>query len=100
MLGPGVIGDAWLRDLWEHTSDAMALSDAAGIVLAANPAYYRLYGYGPEDVLGASFALIFPREQREWAEAQYAEMFHGDQPPVVRSTVRSKDGREHVVESR
>ena len=79
----------------------MALSDAAGIVLAANPAYYRLYGYRPEDVLGASFALIFPSDQREWAEARYHEIFHADQPPpVMRSTVRSKDGSERVVESR
>lgn len=37
----------WLQLLWEHTSDAMALSDETGLVLAANPAYYRLYGYGP-----------------------------------------------------
>jgi PAS domain-containing protein len=55
-----VATDQWLRQLWEHTSEAMVLSDPGGIVLAANPAYYRLYGYGPEEVLGKSFALIFP----------------------------------------
>lgn len=79
----------------------MALSDAAGIVLAANPAYYKLYGYGPEEVLGKSFALIFPSDQRLSAEAQYREIFGAElPPPIMQSTVRNKDGFERVVESR
>ena len=94
-------GDTWLRQIWEHTSDAMALSDPQGILLAANPAYYRLYGYAHEEVVGRSFALIFPSEQRAWAEAQYREIFRSDQPPpVVQSVVRRRDGQERVVESR
>ena len=93
--------DQWLRQLWEHAAEAMALSDAAGVVLAANPAYYRLYGYGPEEVLGKSFALIFPADQRAWAEGQYQEVFQSEQPPpVTQSVIRSKSGVERVVESR
>ncbi|MBV9580021.1 MAG: PAS domain S-box protein [Chloroflexi bacterium] len=93
--------DQWLHQLWEHTSEAMALSDADGIVLAANPAYYRLYGYAPDEVLGKSFALIFPPDQREWAEAEYQAVFHSDDSPrPVQSTVTSKNGLERVVESR
>src|SRR5215207_6549517 len=79
----------------------MAISDPNGVVLAANPAYYQLYGYAPEEVLGASFALIFPREQRDWAEAQYQAVFRSEHPPpVMRSVVTNRNGREHVVESR
>jgi PAS domain S-box-containing protein len=79
----------------------MALSDPDGIVLAANPAYYRLSGYGPDEVLGTSFALIFPSDQRAWAEAQYREVFQSEQPPpVMQSVIRSKSGVERVVESR
>ena len=93
--------DQWLRQLWQHTSEAMALSDPDGIVLAANPAYYRLYGYGPDEVLGKSFALIFPSDQRAWAEAQYQEVFQsGQPPPVMQSVIRSKSGLERIVESR
>jgi PAS domain S-box-containing protein len=93
--------DQWLHQLWEHTSEAMALSGADGIVVAANPAYYRLYGYGPDEVVGKSFALIFPPDQRARAEAQYQELFHSDQsPPPVQSRITSKRGLERVVESR
>lgn len=70
-------------------------------MLAANPAYFRLYGYAPEEVVGRSFALIFPSEQRAWAEAQYQEVFRSELPsPVMQSVVRSRDGQERVVESR
>ena len=101
LIAPGLEGYEWLRLLWEQTSEAMALSDAAGIVLAANPAYYKLYGFGPEEVLGKSFALIFPSDQRPRVEAEYREIFSSEMPPpVVQSTVRSKDGLERVVESR
>ena len=50
--------------IWDAAADAMALSNAEGIVVAANPAYYQLYGYTPEQVLGQSFAIIFPAAER------------------------------------
>jgi len=79
----------------------MALSDADGIVLDANPAYYHLYGYKPEAVLGQSFAVIFPPEGRAWAEAQYRETFtRAEIAPAVESSIRSNDGTERWVEVR
>jgi PAS domain S-box-containing protein len=79
----------------------MALSDCAGIVLAATPAYYDLYGYGPDEVVGSSFALIFPNHQRAAAEAQYQDVFRAElPPPMLHSVVTSKSGEERVVEVR
>jgi len=102
VLGTGVLkSDLWLRDLWEHAPDAMALSDAAGTVLAANPEYYELYGYAPDEVIGRNFALIFPVEERGAAQAQYEMTFRAEEtPPAVRTAVRSKSGVERVVEAR
>ena len=102
MLGANVLEDQqWLQLLWEHTSDAMALSDTTGTVLAANPAYGRLYGYGLDEIIGKSFALIFPSDQRLAAEAQYVEVFRSEKPPpVLQSTVQTRDGLERVVEAR
>lgn len=56
--------------IWDAAADAMALSDAEGIVFAANPAYYHLYGYAPDQVLGNSFAIIFPEDQRAGVEGE------------------------------
>lgn len=90
-----------LQTLWEGATDAMALSDQAGIVWAANPAYYRLYGYTAEEVIGHSFTIIFPPEMREWALAQYQAVFHTYTPiPAYETTIQRKDGAERLVEAR
>jgi PAS domain S-box-containing protein len=86
--------------VWEAAADAMALSNAEGIVLAANPAYYQLFGYSPEQVLGQSFALIFPAEQRPDAVAQYTALFQQHTNiPVYESTIQTADGSERIVEA-
>src|SRR5947209_7830588 len=90
-----------LRAVWENAADAMAISDAHGTVLMANPAYHRLYGYGPEDVIGQNFAVIFPPEARGWANEQYRAIFATEAvPPAFEATIRRKDGAERFVESR
>ena len=89
------------RTIWEQATDAMALSDAQGIVLQANPAYYQFYGYSPDEVIGKNFAVIYPEELREWAKAEYDRTFHDSLiQPAVEAVIRRKDGTERVVESR
>jgi len=86
--------------VWEASSDAMAVSTADGIVQAANPAYYRLYGLSPEEVIGKDFSVIFPSEQREWAKKLYNYVFSSStssskfEDPVIRG-----DGTERIVEA-
>lgn len=87
--------------VWELAADAMALSDEQGIVLAANPAYYQLYGYTPQEVIGQSFAIIFPQEQRASAVEQYKKTFTDPQiAPSMESFISRKDGSTRVVEAR
>lgn len=89
------------RAIWEQATDAMALSDLEGIVVQANPAYYQLYGYSPDEVIGKNFAVIYPEEQREWARAEYVRTFHNPLvQPAIEAVIRRKDGTERVVESR
>lgn len=89
-----------LKQVWEVTSDAMCLSDADGIVLAANPSYFRLYGHTVEQVIGKSFEIIFPKAERERALKQYKSIFQADEvPPVFESVVHRADGSERFVES-
>ncbi|MDP9364725.1 MAG: PAS domain S-box protein, partial [Chloroflexota bacterium] len=93
--------EARFRAVWEATSDAIALSGPDGTVLDANPAYLALYGYDEPEVVGRSFAVIFPEEQRTWAEEQYRAAFADpDPPPAYEARVRRKDGGERDVEAR
>jgi PAS domain S-box-containing protein len=92
---------AFYQAVWEHTTDAMALSDPEGIVRAANPAYYRLYGYTPDEVIGASFAMLFPEDQRAQAIAHYQMVFRDELVvPAYEATIHRKDGAERIVEAR
>ncbi|MBK9603045.1 MAG: PAS domain S-box protein [Anaerolineales bacterium] len=93
-------GQQRFSQVWEATSDAMALSDPEGIVLAANPAYLDLYGYKLEQVVGRSFAAIFPEDIQAQAVEQYKTVFASEViPPTFESAIRRADGAERIVES-
>ncbi len=89
------------RQVWESTSDAMVISDAEGIVLAANDAYFCLYGYTQAEVIGQNFAIIFPEERRAASNERYLAVFARKEAPApIESTVRRADGVMRTVESR
>lgn len=93
--------DQLLRLVWECASDAMALSTCDGTVLTVNPAYYQLYGFQPEEVIGKNFAIIFPKEQQKWAQVLYERMFTSSViGPPIETPVTRFDGTERFVESR
>ncbi len=79
----------------------MALSDREGTVLAVNPAYCDLYGYDESEVVGRSFAVIFPPEFREQAEEEYRRYFtDAVDPRGVEAAVRHRDGEDRLVDVR
>jgi PAS domain S-box-containing protein len=89
------------RAVWEYAFDAMALSTPDGTVFAANPAYFHLYGFPPEEVIGKNFSNIAPQKQRQWAQELYDHFFQS--PTICPSFVgpiRRADGTERFVESR
>ncbi|MFL5663058.1 MAG: PAS domain-containing protein [Ktedonobacteraceae bacterium] len=88
------------RAVWEYASDAIALSTADATVFAANPAYFRLYGYSPEDIIGKNFSIIFPPEQRQSAQELYDYIFRSPTiSPSFETTVARGDGTERFVEA-
>jgi PAS domain S-box-containing protein len=91
----------YLEAVWNISSDAMALSDAEGTVLAINPAYAELYGYTPEETVGKPFSIIFPEEERPAAQEQYRTAFwRAPAAAVYDAVVRRADGQVRLVESR
>jgi PAS domain S-box-containing protein len=93
--------EARFRAAFENASDAMVMSDPDGVVVTANHAYFQLYGYPAEEVIGHPFEIIFPEAFRQIARDEYRRVFnHPDQLPFSESTVLHKDGTRHIVESR
>lgn len=87
--------------VWDAASDALALSDPDGIVLAINPAYTELYGLSPTEAVGQEFSLIFPPAERAAALERYRAIFAA---PATRTSaaarVQDAAGRERAVEVR
>ncbi len=91
---------ARLKATWDVALVAMVLSDKDGVVLEANNAYFKLYGYSKEEVVGKKFSIIFPPEFHAAAQEGYAKVFSGkSSTAIVEATVQSKDGSVHVVEA-
>ncbi len=89
------------RAVWKYASDAMALSSSDGTVFAANPAYFHLYGFPLEEVIGKHFSIIFPEEQRKTAHELYDYIFQSPAiSPSFAVPVRRADGTERFVDSR
>jgi PAS domain S-box-containing protein len=94
-------GAGWPTLVWEAAPDAMVLSDPDGIVLLANQAYCDLYGYAMHEVVGTSFAIIFPPEQRSQALETYRAVFAGRaSTPTHETQIVRKDGTERFVQAR
>lgn len=93
--------DERFKRVFEAAYDAMALSDPDGIVLHANPAYFELYGFSAEEVIGQKFCIIFPESQHHDAMAQYRRAFTGEQDSMIyESQIIRKDGTIRSVEAR
>lgn len=87
--------------VWESAADAMALSISDGTVIAANPAYFQLYGYSPDEVIGKNYSIIFPPEERAGAQELYEYVFQSPTiSPSFVTPIRRADGTERIVESR
>jgi PAS domain S-box-containing protein len=90
-----------IRAVWEIATDAMAIAGPDGTVFEANPAYFDLYGYTPEQILGQNFAVIFPQELRAWANTQFQLAFaNPERPPAREAQVQRASGELRTVEAR
>lgn len=85
------------RHVFEATGDGLVISDMNGIQVQANPAFYRMHGYQPEELAGKpSTTWVHPdhhRAQREFRRAIHS----GRQPQRERRDVR-KDGSSFPVQ--
>lgn len=60
------LSSAWLRALVDSAADSIVTIDAAGRIIAFNPAALRTFGYRREEVIGHMMAdKIIPPDQRE-----------------------------------
>jgi PAS domain S-box-containing protein len=87
------------RAVWEHSADAMVLTDTDWIIQRVNPACCALYDLSADELIGHDIARILPEVERTGVERRRRELFAAPEPPpTVRSVVRRSDGEERIVE--
>ncbi len=47
-----------LSNAFHHSTDAIVLTDKAGVIKDINPAFSNMYGYTPEEVIGKNNRIL------------------------------------------
>jgi PAS domain S-box-containing protein len=77
-------GEDWFRVAFAHAAVGLAMTDAQGRFLEANPAFHRITGYDEDELLGIDFlALTHPDDRAEDGE-RLRGMLDGREPGFVR----------------
>ncbi len=82
--------------VYAHTSEAMVVTDADGVIQDVNPAFTAVTGYGPQDVLGRTMSVLSSGRhgadfyRAMWADLQATGRWNGD----IHN--RRKSGEEYV----
>ncbi len=58
---------------YENSSEAIVITDPAGVVIDVNPAYSSMTGYWPDEVVGNLFALLQPSRDNQ---SFFDDMWH------------------------
>lgn len=88
------------RLLIEKSSAVTTLIDRDGAIRYASPAIQQVFGYGPEELAGASGFQFVAEEHREEAKRLLEKLLrHPDHPVTLQLRVRRKDGSWRWVEA-
>lgn len=97
------LSDSDYRLILEGSPDAVLVSDRGGAIRGWNAAAARLFGFSPEEALGASMDLIIPERLRGrhwggWAEVMESGVTRYGQGQLLAVPAAHKDGRQLSVE--
>ena len=94
----------FLRDdleTWEDSDHAYTVIDSDGVVLWANAAMCRHFGYGMEELIGSNVCILMPSpyaEQHDHFLKRYRDTGVGNMIGTERAVpVLTRDGRQRVV---
>lgn len=74
---------ALLPYLFEHTGLGICLTDDRGRFLQVNPAYAKMYGFKPEELIGQPFTAILPAARHDDAIREYFSMLITHEEPLL-----------------
>lgn len=89
---------ASFRTLVERTPLGLCITDPRGVFEYVNPAYCRLYGYEPDELVGRHFTVVVPEDQREELSRLHDRFIAGEAELRGEWEVVRKDGKRlHIL---
>jgi len=82
----------WLVAIINGSDDAIISKDLNGIIRTWNPSATRLFGYGPEEVVGKPITIVIPEDRLNEEPAILAEIRRGNRVDHFETLRRRKDG--------
>jgi PAS domain S-box-containing protein len=90
------------RVILEAANDAVISMDERGLILLANPATKRMFGYDPVEIVGKPLTILMPETMRKLHETGYKRYLATGEKHLnwhgVEVTALRRDGREFPVE--
>ncbi|TFG18077.1 MAG: PAS domain-containing sensor histidine kinase [Promethearchaeota archaeon] len=82
------------RNLYENSPNGIILLNEEGVILEANEAAGRIFGYNIPNVIGKNYRdlEIYTREELKKIEAQYQEYRSGTKPKPIELQLKRGDG--------
>ena len=94
--------DSRFEALAESAPDAILTIDEASIILSANPATERVFGYTPEEIVGRPLTVLIPERMRSAHDAGISRYTRTGKRNIpwtgVQLPALTRDGREIPVE--
>lgn len=91
-----------LGAIFSASPDAIIVIDQKGTIVLSNPAVTTLFGYYPEELVGASVSTLVPLDRRELHDAHIEEFFAAPHPRRMGAGLdlvgRRRDGSSFPVD--
>ncbi|WP_051580199.1 PAS domain S-box protein [Pseudonocardia acaciae] len=88
---------AQYRQVFEATGDGLVITDLDATLVRANPAFYRMHGFRPEELVGRHATSWTHPDYLEARTAYTAEVIAGERPRTQAVDIR-KDGSSFPVQ--
>src|SRR6266540_1442751 len=90
------------RLLWENSTDAVILIDAASLIRFSNPAVEEIFGYPSDELVGRDFTTLLAERARpehlEWSERFLRDGGSKTKQPPVETVGLKKSGEEIFID--